>query len=148
VDLVQEQIRVADHQPLRLSQDSVRLDGHAIECRINAESPFRGFSPFPGRIDTWIPPQASGIRVDSHCYSGYIIPPYYDSLIGKLISKGADRPQAIERMQSALDKFVISGVDTTIPFHQMLLKDQDFTNGKVNTRWLEDVVLPKIRRRP
>jgi len=144
VDLVQEQIKVADLQPLSFSQEDIRLNGHAIECRINAESANRNFSPFPGQIEKWIPPEESGIRIDSHCYSGYIIPPYYDSLIAKLISTGSDRTQAIERMRSALEKFIVIGVDTTIPFHQVLLKHPDFSNGKINTRWLEDVVLPKI----
>ena len=148
VDLVQEQIRVAGLHSLPFSQEEVRLRGHAIECRINAESAHRNFAPFPGQIEKWLPPKAPGIRIDSHCYSGYIIPPYYDSLIAKLITTGRDRTQAIERMRSALEKFIVIGVDTTIPFHQVLLKHPDFTNGRVNTRWLEDVVLPKIRRVP
>jgi acetyl-CoA carboxylase biotin carboxylase subunit len=146
VNLVAEQIRVANHQPLSFSQEDVQFAGHAIECRINAESPYSGFLPSPGRIEQWVPSQGPGIRVDSHCYSGYLIPPYYDSLLAKVITSGADRSQAIERMQSALEHFIMSGVETTIPFQQMLLKHPEYMNGKVNTRWVEDCILPEIRR--
>ena len=145
IDLVEEQIRIADSQPIGFSQQDVQLKGHAIECRINAESVYTGFTPSPGRIEKWGPPQDSGIRVDTHCHPGYLITPYYDSLIAKLITAGGDRDQAIERMQCALEKFVVSGVDTNIPFHQLLLKHPDFKSGEINTRWLEDVVLSKIR---
>ena len=145
IDLVEEQIRIADSEPLRVSQQDVQSKGHAIECRINAESAYTDFAPSPGRIEKWGPPQDSGIRVDTHCYSGYLISPYYDSLIAKLITTGGDRDQAIERMQFALEKFVVSGVDTNIPFHQLLLKHPDFKKGNINTCWLEDVVLSKIR---
>ncbi len=145
VDLVREQIRIADLQPIQYSQQDVRIKGHAIECRINAESPYSGFSPSSGRIENWVLPQDPGIRIDTHCYPGYLIPPYYDSLIAKLITTGADRGQATERMQFALNKFIVSGVETNIPFHQLLLKHPDFNNGKINTRWLEDQVLPNIR---
>ncbi len=146
VDLVQEQIRIADHQQLGFSQKDIKLKGHAIECRINAESPYIGFSPSPGRIKEWGPPQGPGIRLDTHCYSGYLIPPYYDSLIAKLITTGEDRVRTIECMQSALEKFTVSGVETNIPFHQLLLKHRDFIKGKIYTRWLEDKVLPDTRR--
>jgi len=145
IDLVEEQIRIADSEPIRFSQQDVQSKGHAIECRINAESVYTDFAPSPGRIEKWGPPQDSGIRVDTHCYSGYLISPYYDSLIAKLITTGGDRDQAIERMQFALEKFVVSGVDTNIPFHQLLLKHPDFKKGNINTCWLEDVVLSKIR---
>jgi acetyl-CoA carboxylase biotin carboxylase subunit len=146
VDLVAEQIRAANHQPLSFSQEDVQLTGHAIECRINAESPYSGFLPSPGRIAEWVPPRDPGIRVDSHCYAGYLVPPYYDSLLAKVITSGADRSQAIERMRSALDRFIISGVETTMLFQQMLLKHPEYMNGKVNTRWVEDCILPEIRR--
>lgn len=148
VDLVQEQIKVAELQPLSISQEDVQLNGHAIECRINAESPRADFLPCPGRLEKWAPPNDSGIRVDSHCYSGYLAPPFYDSLLGKIIASGPDRAQAIERMQRALQNFVVSGVDTTIPFHQMILSHPDFIRGKLNTRWLEDNILLGIRRGP
>lgn len=146
VDLVQEQLRIADLQLLGYSQQAVSLKGHSIECRINAESPDAGFFPSPGRIDRWVQPQDLGIRIETHCYQGCLIPPYYDSLVAKLIATGVDRAQAIERMQCALKKFVISGVDTNIPFHQVLLKHPDFIKGNINTRWMEDKILAKMKR--
>ena len=145
VDLVQEQIHVANRQPLHFAQEDIQINGHAIECRINAESPHNGFLPTPGRIEQWSFPEDANVRMDSHCYPGYAIPPYYDSLIAKVIAKGKDRTQAIERMQYFLDNFIVSGVETTIPFHQGLLKHPDYLQGRVNTRWLEDVVLPTLR---
>jgi acetyl-CoA carboxylase biotin carboxylase subunit len=141
VDLVTEQLRVAGGKTLSLSQEEIRSGGHAIECRINAESPQTGFQPCPGRITQWIPPEGSGIRVDTHCYEGYFVPPYYDSLIAKLITRGKDRGEAIERMHYALEHFHISGIDTTIPFHQFIIKNPDFLNGKVHTKWVEDSLL-------
>ncbi len=142
VDLVKEQIRIAAGSPLSLSQSDIRLTGHAIECRINAESPEAGFQPRPGRIARWFPPQSSNIRVDSHCYPGYFVPPYYDSLIAKLIVFGHDRQEAIERTKCALTGFVVDGLDTTIKFHQVLLNHPDFINGEVNTHWIEDRIIP------
>jgi len=141
VDLVKEQLRVAGDDCLSLSQEEVQLNGHAIECRINAELADADFRPCPGRITRWVPPEGTDIRVDSHCYSGYFVPPYYDSLLAKLITKGADRLEAIERMQYALANFIVSGVDTTIPFHQVILKNPDYLNGKVNTRWIENILV-------
>jgi acetyl-CoA carboxylase biotin carboxylase subunit len=140
IDLVKEQIQIAADRPLSLSQSEVKLNGHAIECRINAELPEAEFQPCPGRISKWIPPQGRGIRVDSHCYSGYFVPPYYDSLIAKVITWGTDRSEAIERMRYALGSFVISGIHTTIPFLQFLLNQPDFIEGRVNTRWIEEVL--------
>lgn len=140
IDLVKEQIRIAAHNHLDLSQSAVRLTGHAIECRINAETLERGFQPCPGRITQWIPPKGIGIRVDSHCYPGYSIPPYYDSLIAKVITTGADRFESIERMQHALKNFVISGVDTTIPFLQFLVSEPSYRKGRVNTKWVEQIL--------
>ncbi len=142
VDLVGEQIRVAGGHPLGVAQEDVRVQGHAIECRINAESPDKGFMPVPGRIEEWIPPKISRIRLDSHCYPGYRVPPYYDSLLAKIIALGSDRQEAVERMSRALEQFTITGVETNIPFHKRLLKHPDFVKGKINTRWLEDVFLP------
>ena len=141
VDLVKEQLRVAAGETLSLSQADIRASGHAIECRINAESPQAGFQPCPGRITRWIAPQGPGIRVDSHCHEGYIVPPYYDSLIAKLITWGENRGEAVERMQSALQGFHISGIDTTIPFHQFIMQNPDFLNGTVNSKWIEDRLL-------
>jgi acetyl-CoA carboxylase biotin carboxylase subunit len=141
VDLVTEQIRVAAGETLSLSQEQIHSSGHAIECRINAESPQGGFQPCPGRITKWIPPEGPGIRLDTHCYEGYFVPPYYDSLIAKLITEGEDRAEAVDRMRYALHNFIVSGIDTTIPFHQFIIKNPEFLNGKVHTKWVEDSVL-------
>jgi acetyl-CoA carboxylase biotin carboxylase subunit len=141
IDLVKEQIRLAAQNPLSLSQSEVCWAGHAIECRINAECPEDSFRPCPGRITEWIPPQGEGIRVDSHCYSGYLVPPYYDSLLAKVITKGSDRAEAIKRMKYALSNFVVSGVNTTIPFHYQLLHNPDYVNSRVNTCWTQQVLL-------
>ncbi|MEI9475394.1 MAG: acetyl-CoA carboxylase biotin carboxylase subunit [Deltaproteobacteria bacterium] len=138
VDLVSEQIRIAARHPLSLSQPQVQLTGHAIECRINAESPEAGFQPCPGRITQWIPPQGPAIRVDTHCYAGYVVPPYYDSLIAKLITVGSNRSEALKRMKHALRHFIVSGVETTIPFLQFLLEDSNYIKGTLNTRWVEE----------
>ncbi len=140
-DLVKEQISVAAGNPLSISQADVKISGHSIECRINAESPDRNFQPTPGLIDAWDPPEGEGIRVDSHCYAGYFVPPYYDSLLAKLVTWGTDRSDAIQKMQYALDHFTISGVDTTVPFHQYILKNRDYLEGRINTRWIEDIIL-------
>ena len=138
-DLVQEQIRVAQGEPLSFSQSQVGTRGHAIECRINAEQPLDGFRPSPGRISRWEPPEGTGIRVDSHCYAGYIVPPFYDSLLAKLIVTGSTRLEAIARLQRALANFHVSGVDTTIPFLAFIVERADFIAGRVNTGWLERV---------
>jgi acetyl-CoA carboxylase biotin carboxylase subunit len=120
-----------------MSQSDIRLAGHAIECRINAESPKLGFQPCPGRITQWFQPQGTGIRVDSHCYSGYFISPYYDSLIAKVITSGADRSEAIDRMRDGLEHFVVNGIDTNIPFLQVILNHPDYFKGQINTSWIE-----------
>jgi len=146
IDLVKEQIRVAAGFPLSLSQGDVRPSGHAIECRINAEFPREGFRPFPGRITDWRIPNEHGIRVDTHCYPGYLVPPYYDSLLAKVISLGQDRQEAIQRMQSALEKCFVSGLETTIPFHRFILNHEDFRKGKIHTRWLEETLLEEYER--
>jgi acetyl-CoA carboxylase biotin carboxylase subunit len=139
-DLIQEQIRVAAGEPLSVSQDDVTLTGHAIECRINAEDPTKDFAPAAGRLDTYVPPGGPGTRVDSHCFPGWSISPYYDSLIAKLIVWGPDRPAAIERMRRALSEFQIEGrgVKTTIPFHEAVFADERFRAGDVNTDFLEN----------
>jgi len=143
VDLVKEQIRLAAHYPLSVSQSDVRISGHAIECRINAECPDDGFRPCPGRITQWEPPSGQGIRVDSHCYAGYLVSPYYDSLIAKVITKDSSRAKAIERMNYALSNFVISGVDTNLLFHMKLLNHPDYINNQVNTIWVEQILFSK-----
>ena len=146
VDLVKEQIRIAAGEPISFSQEEVRLSGHAIECRINAESAETGFRPCPGEITQWLPPEGQDIRLDSHCYSGYMVPPFYDSLLGKLITRGKDRHEAIERMKFALSEFVVSGIDTTIPFYQRILEHPDYQNGKVNTCWVEEILLQNLNQ--
>lgn len=141
-DLVAEQIRVAQGEKLQLTQDQIKLRGHAIECRINAEDPDRDFRPAPGRISGYLPPGGPGVRIDSHIYTDYQIPPYYDSLIGKLIVWGSDRPSAIKRMQRALREFALTGVPTTIGFHQKILETPEFLRGEVYTDFVEKVMLP------
>jgi acetyl-CoA carboxylase biotin carboxylase subunit len=147
VDLVQEQIRIADREPLSLNQEQVSLLGHAIECRINAENADLGFRPCPGLIRTWEPPKDHKARVDSHCYSGYTVPPHYDSLLAKLITSGNSRQEAIEHMVNALRDFTVVGVDTTIPFLASVVQHADFKTGKTHTRWLEEVITQKDSER-
>lgn len=136
IDLVREQIRVADGHPLSFTQDDIKINGHAIECRINAENP-RKFSPSPGTIQTYHTPGGLGVRVDSAVYSGYKIPPYYDSLIGKLIVHGMDRDHCLKRLSRALDEFVIDGVETTLPLFAELLKNEDIIKANYDIHWLE-----------
>ena len=138
VDIVREQILVASGEKLSYTQDDVKLRGHAIECRINAEDPENGFMPCPGTIDAYLAPGGFGVRVDSHSYAGYKIPPYYDSMIGKLICWGETRNEARRRMYQALKEYVILGVKTTIPFHQQIVEDDVFISGKFNTGFIED----------
>ncbi|MHC4390435.1 MAG: acetyl-CoA carboxylase biotin carboxylase subunit [Planctomycetota bacterium] len=138
IDIVKEQLRIAAGMPLSIAQDDVRLNGHAIEVRINAEDPARNFAPQPGRVDVFFPPTGAGIRVDSHAYGGYRIPPNYDSLIGKLIVHAPDRKAAMRRLRGALQCFLIDGVKTTIPFHLRLLSNHLFQRGQVTTSFVED----------
>jgi acetyl-CoA carboxylase biotin carboxylase subunit len=142
-DLVAEQIRVAAGLPLSFTQADVRLEGHAIECRINAEDSDRNFLPRPGLISRWEEPTGDGVRVDTHCYSGYTVPPYYDSLLGKLIVHAATRAQAIERMRRALAGMQVEGPTTTALFHERVLAHDDFVDGRVTTRWVEETFLPQ-----
>jgi acetyl-CoA carboxylase, biotin carboxylase subunit len=136
VDLVKEQIRVASGERLSVLE-MPPLRGHVIECRVNAEDPARNFQPSPGRIDVFHPPGGTGVRLDTHVYTGYTVPPYYDSLLAKLICQGRDRPEAIRRMQVALESFIIEGVKTTIPFLARVMADPHFQAGQVDTRFLE-----------
>ncbi|MBJ7310580.1 acetyl-CoA carboxylase biotin carboxylase subunit [Rugamonas sp. CCM 8940] len=136
IDIVQEQIRIAAGEKLRFRQRDVMLAGHAIECRINAEDPFK-FTPSPGRIASWHTPGGPGIRVDSHAYAGYYVPPHYDSMIGKVIAYGATREQAIKRMQIALSEMVVEGIQTNIPLHRELMIDARFIEGGTNIHYLE-----------
>ena len=136
-DLVQEQLRVAAGEQLSFPEGGVKVDGHAIEFRINAEDPVRGFMPAPGTLSAWSPPRMKQVRFDSHAYRGYRIPAYYDSLLGKLIVHGADRNDAIVRARLGLETFRAEGLATTMPFHRQLLNHADFLNGSVHTRWVE-----------
>jgi len=136
-DLIKEQIRVASGEKLSWTQEQIEFRGHAIECRINAEDPDRNFMPSPGRIDAYIAPGGPGVRIDSHCYPGYVIPQFYDSLVSKLIVWGSDRAEAIARMQRALDEYAITGIKTTIPFHQRVLAHPVFQSGEVSTDFIE-----------
>ncbi len=136
VDLVREQILIASGDPLSLRQEDVRFEGHAIECRINAENP-RTFAPSPGQIREYHPPGGLGVRIDSAVYSGYRVPPYYDSLIGKLIVHGRDRAECLRRLHRTLQEFVIDGIDTTIPLFRDLLANDDFQAGAYTIHWLE-----------
>ncbi len=136
IDIVQEQLRIAAGQPLRMSQDDIVLRGHAIECRINAEDP-KTFMPSPGPISQWHAPGGPGIRVESHVYSGYQVPPYYDSMIGKLIAHGPTRESALARMQTALSEIVVEGIRTNIPLHQEIFSHSAFKTGGTDIHYLE-----------
>jgi acetyl-CoA carboxylase biotin carboxylase subunit len=136
-DLVKEQIRVAAGEKLSLNLKGNRLRGHSIECRVNAEDPYRNFQPSPGTITVFHPPGGPGVRVDTHIYAGYTVPPYYDSLIAKLIVHGNTRDEALVRMRHALESFIIEGVTTTIPFLRRVIEHPDFAAGKVDTKFLE-----------
>jgi len=137
IDIVQEQIRIAAGLPLDRQQKDIRVSGWAIECRINAADPDNDFMPSPGEVESLVLPTGPGIRIDTGLYPGCLVPPFYDSLIGKLIAWGPDRPAALERMRQALDDFKIEGIDTTVPFHQRLLAHPDFQAGNFDTHFLE-----------
>ena len=138
IDIVKEQIKIAAGEPFELKQGDIKLVGHAIECRINAEDSGRDFMPCPGEIHLYLPPGGPGIRVDSHVYPGYKVLPHYDSLIAKLIAWGNSRDEAIQRMERALDEFVIDGVATTIPFHHKVMQNEAFKSGKISTSFISE----------
>ena len=143
LDLVKEQIQVAAGEKLSLAQDEVEWRGHAIECRINAEDHAHGFRPSPGTITYTYKPGGPGLRLDSHAYAGYTVPPYYDSMIGKLIARGKDRPEALRRMEIALEEMIVEGIRTTLPFHQLALKDPRFQAGDLDTHFVEALLKPE-----
>ena len=136
IDIVKEQLRIASGEKLKITQDDVQIKGHAIECRMNAEDP-KTFMPSPGDIKLWHMPGGPGIRIDSHIYSGYRVPPYYDSMIGKIISFGNNRQSAMTRMENALKEIVVEGIKTNIPLHQEILQHSAFKNGGTNIHYLE-----------
>jgi acetyl-CoA carboxylase biotin carboxylase subunit len=136
VDLVKEQIRIAAGEKMSITE-TPPLRGHVIECRVNAEDPAKNFQPSPGRIDVFHPPGGNGVRVDTHVYAGYTVPPFYDSMIAKVICQGRDRPEALAKMRLALDTFVVQGITTTIPFLGRVMADPHFARGDVHTKFLE-----------
>jgi acetyl-CoA carboxylase biotin carboxylase subunit len=137
LDLVKEQILVAAGEELSIVQDDVRWAGHAFECRINAEDHEHGFRPSPGAITYFYCPGGPGLRMDSHVYAGYTVPPFYDSMIGKLIAHGKDRPEALRRMEIALEEMIVDGIKTTIPFHLLAMRDPAFQRGDLDTHFVE-----------
>ena len=138
-DLIKEQIRIASGFPLTLKQEDIKVSGHAIECRINAENPLKGFRPCPGLIEDVHFPGGNGVRVDTAIYPGYTIPPYYDSMIAKLIVRGRNRSEAIDKMRSALGEFIIQGVDTNLDFQYEIINNQKFREGDISTSFIEQM---------
>ena len=145
IDLIKEQIRLACGEKLGLAQDDIHLKGHAIECRINAEDPDKGFLPAPGTITSFHVPGGHRIRVDTHAYAKYVIPPYYDSMIAKLIAHGKNREEAILKARRALDEFIIEGIPTTIEFHKKILRDERFISGNFNTSLIEEILKEQLQ---
>jgi len=144
IDLIKAQILVAEGEKLPFKQEDIKITGHAIECRINAEDPERGFAPSPGKIEKLRLPGGSGVRVDTHIYQGYSIPPYYDSLVAKLICWGRDREEARVKMSCALSEFYIEGIKTTIPFHKKVIESELFKSGKLSTSFIEKLEAEKM----
>ena len=136
IDIVKEQLKIASGEKLAIKQEDVKIKGHAIECRMNAEDP-KTFMPSPGDIKLWHMPGGPGIRIDSHIYSGYRVPPYYDSMIGKIIAFGNNRKSAMTRMENALKEIVVEGIKTNIPLHQEIFQHSAFKNGGTNIHYLE-----------
>jgi acetyl-CoA carboxylase biotin carboxylase subunit len=141
IDLIKQQIRIAAGEPLPFRQKDIALRGHSIECRINSEDPERDFRPSPGQITNLRLPGGPGIRWDSHIYPGYVVPPYYDSLLGKLIVHAPTRIEGIATMRRALDELIIEGVQTTIPLQRRIFRESDFISARVDTTWVERVLL-------
>lgn len=146
-DLVAWQLRIAGGEPLSLEQSDIKITGHAIEMRLNAEDPDNDFAPRPGRISRWAPPEGDGIRIDSHCRDGYLVPPFYDSMVGKLIVHGSTRENAVERLADALDRFELDGLVTNLPLLRFIARHPEFRENRINTRWLEQTLLPSYAAR-
>lgn len=144
VDLIKEQIRIASGEKLKFEQEDIKINGHAIECRINAEDMKHGFRPSPGKIDIYMVPGGNGIRMDSHVYTGYTVPPYYDSMIGKLIVFGETREEALRKMERSIDEFVVEGIDTNIDFHKLLLNNEKFIANNIYTTFIEKEVMESL----
>ena len=141
IDIVKEQLKIASGIEMEMNQEDIKISGHSIECRINAEDPVNNFRPCPGIITELYTPSGLGVRLDSAIYCGYEIPPYYDSMIGKLITFGNDRESAIVKMKRALDEFAIGGVTTNIDFQYEILEHEDFINGNYNTSFIENMLV-------
>jgi acetyl-CoA carboxylase biotin carboxylase subunit len=141
IDLIAEQLHIAGGDPISIKQEDIQLRGHAIECRINAEDSTHNFRPSPGQITGWLPPGGPGVRIDSHVYTGYDIPPFYDSLIGKVIAWGHNRDAALKRMKRALNECAVTGIPTTVEFHLELLNREEFLRGDVHTKFVEQDML-------
>jgi acetyl-CoA carboxylase, biotin carboxylase subunit len=137
IDLIQQQLKIASGEKLKYKQEDIKINGWSIECRINAENPSRNFMPSPGEVTMYMPPGGFGVRVDSAMYTGYSIPPFYDSMVAKLIVHADTREEAVSRMKRALDEFIIEGVETTIPFHARLMDHEVFKSGDFDTKFLE-----------
>ena len=137
IDIMKEQISIAAGEKLSFTQEDVKINGCALECRINAEDPAMNFIPCPGKVENYLSPGGIGLRIDSAVYPGYVISPFYDSMVSKVIAWGRDREEAISRMKRALNEFVIDGVKTTIPFHKKLMDNETFRKGNFNTKFLE-----------
>jgi acetyl-CoA carboxylase biotin carboxylase subunit len=148
IDLVQQQIRVAAGEPLPFTQADIPQVGHAIECRINSEDPDHDFRPSPGTVKALRVPGGRGVRWDSHIQAGSTITPYYDSLVGKLICQGRDRAEAMATMRRALDELSIDGIQTTASLHRRILRNPDFAEGRVDTTWVERILLPRRSEKP
>jgi acetyl-CoA carboxylase biotin carboxylase subunit len=137
IDLVKETIRIAGGERLSIRQADVRVSGHAVECRINAENPAKGFMPSPGRVTALAVPDGPNVRFDTMLYPGYVVPPFYDSLLGKLIVRGETRQEALARLKAALDGLAVHGIETTVPLHRALARNPDVASHNIHTRWLE-----------
>jgi acetyl-CoA carboxylase biotin carboxylase subunit len=146
VDIVRAQLRLAAGEPLDLAQDDVRVAGHAIECRINAEAPADDFRPSPGRIDRLAWPTGATVRIDTHAFEGYVVPPHYDSLLAKLVVHGSERAVAIEQLGAALDQLEVTGIDTNVDMHRAVVGHSDFRADRLDTRWLEQTLIPGLAR--
>lgn len=147
LDLIKEQIRVGFGAPLSLAQEDVQFKGHAIECRVTAEDPKDDFFPSPGCIENFVAPTGNNVRVDTHCYSGYVVSPYYDSLLAKLITTGESREEAIANMKNALAEFEIDGIETNIPFLQFIIEQPEYVEGDIHIKWIENEVLPRFQEK-
>jgi acetyl-CoA carboxylase biotin carboxylase subunit len=144
IDIVRAQLQIAGGLPLPFSQDDVHLDGHAVEVRVNAEDPYRGFAPGPGTVSRWVEPVGGGLRIDTHCFGGYRIPPHYDSLLAKVIAHGGDREEALRRLDRGLRKLVVEGVPTTVPMLLAVIEAPEFRAGTHHTRWVEQELMPTL----